>query len=378
MSALPAAGRRGRWRGGAADRLLPLRAAEAATRARRPARRGAATGARRASACEPAELIDPTALGSLPSDAEQDAAGRQEQHERRVAYLEWREHAARRLARKAGPLGRLTHRREDFFPQIDRERSGSAAAARRSSTRPTARAATATRTGPPATTATTPTRIEPYRRGRLRPAGKRGAPMNPREARRPASRVPQRPDGGDPRQPAPERRSLGASRGTYARSAGVCPTPTTRRSPSGSSPTGAAAARSYSPTRPQERRRRMPEQAEQTQRAVAYVRESTEEQGRGYSPDGQRQAIARYAADHGMQLVEEYLDFETGRAVGEAPGVSAPDRGRDGAPLRGRARLPHLTVRAQHGGGQALQEAPALRARDRRDLRHPAARRRRR
>jgi hypothetical protein len=64
----------------------------------------------------------------------------------------------------------------------------------------------------------------------------------------------------------------------------------------------------------------MPEQTEQTKRAVAYVRESTEEQGRGYSPDGQRQAIARYATDHGMQLTEEYLDFETGRLADKRPG----------------------------------------------------------
>jgi DNA invertase Pin-like site-specific DNA recombinase len=64
----------------------------------------------------------------------------------------------------------------------------------------------------------------------------------------------------------------------------------------------------------------MPEQSEPRKRAVAYVRESTEEQGRGYSPDGQRQAIARYAADHGMQLTEEYLDFETGRAADKRPG----------------------------------------------------------
>lgn len=57
-----------------------------------------------------------------------------------------------------------------------------------------------------------------------------------------------------------------------------------------------------------------------TRRAVAYVRESTEEQGRGYSPDGQRQAIARYAADHGLTLGEEYLDFETGRLADKRPG----------------------------------------------------------
>lgn len=70
------------------------------------------------------DLIDHHTLGSLHRDAERDAAGRQEQHERRLAYLEWREHAARRLARQAGPLGRLTHRREDFYPQIDRQSLG--------------------------------------------------------------------------------------------------------------------------------------------------------------------------------------------------------------------------------------------------------------
>jgi site-specific DNA recombinase len=58
---------------------------------------------------------------------------------------------------------------------------------------------------------------------------------------------------------------------------------------------------------------------EQTRRAAAYIRESTEEQGRGYSPDGQRQAIARYAAEHEMTLVEEYIDFETGRLADKRP-----------------------------------------------------------
>ncbi|HTW41595.1 MAG TPA: recombinase family protein [Solirubrobacteraceae bacterium] len=60
--------------------------------------------------------------------------------------------------------------------------------------------------------------------------------------------------------------------------------------------------------------------SEQPKRAVAYIRESTEEQGRGYSPDGQRQAIARYATEHGMQLTEEYLDFETGRLADKRAG----------------------------------------------------------
>ncbi len=70
------------------------------------------------------ELIDHHTLSNLHLDAERDAAGRQEQHERELAYLEWREEAARRLARQAGPLGRLTHRREDFYPQIDRQALG--------------------------------------------------------------------------------------------------------------------------------------------------------------------------------------------------------------------------------------------------------------
>jgi site-specific DNA recombinase len=50
-------------------------------------------------------------------------------------------------------------------------------------------------------------------------------------------------------------------------------------------------------------------------RAVAYIRESSEEQGRGYSPEGQRQAIARYAGEQGLSLLDEYLDFESGRAA---------------------------------------------------------------
>ena len=50
-------------------------------------------------------------------------------------------------------------------------------------------------------------------------------------------------------------------------------------------------------------------------RAVAYVRESTEEQGKGFSPEGQRQAIASYARDHGFDLLDEYMDFESGRKV---------------------------------------------------------------
>jgi DNA invertase Pin-like site-specific DNA recombinase len=68
------------------------------------------------------------------------------------------------------------------------------------------------------------------------------------------------------------------------------------------------------------RQRRNPAAPEAVRRAVAYIRESTEEQGRGYSPDGQRQAIARYAQEHHLDLVDEYLDFETGRLAEKRPG----------------------------------------------------------
>ena len=47
-------------------------------------------------------------------------------------------------------------------------------------------------------------------------------------------------------------------------------------------------------------------------RAVAYVRESTEEQGQGFSPDAQRQAIRKFAAQNELALVGEYCDFHSG------------------------------------------------------------------
>lgn len=49
-----------------------------------------------------------------------------------------------------------------------------------------------------------------------------------------------------------------------------------------------------------------------TLRAAVYLRESTEEQGKGFSPDAQRQAIAEFAADNEMTLVGEYCDFHSG------------------------------------------------------------------
>jgi Replication-relaxation len=65
-------------------------------------------------------LIEPRDLQTLPNDAARDATCRAEQHERQRAYWTWRHDTARWLARKAGPLGRLTHHPEDFYEQIDR------------------------------------------------------------------------------------------------------------------------------------------------------------------------------------------------------------------------------------------------------------------
>jgi site-specific DNA recombinase len=47
-------------------------------------------------------------------------------------------------------------------------------------------------------------------------------------------------------------------------------------------------------------------------RAAMYVRESTEEQGQGFSPDAQRQAITKFAAENDLTIVEEYCDFHSG------------------------------------------------------------------
>ena len=42
------------------------------------------------------------------------------------------------------------------------------------------------------------------------------------------------------------------------------------------------------------------------------MRESTEEQGQGFSPDAQREAIRKFAAENDLQLVGEYCDFHSG------------------------------------------------------------------
>ncbi len=79
-------------------------------------------------------------------------------------------------------------------------------------------------------------------------------------------------------------------------------TPRSRRSRAGSA-TGGCDAAGKVPTKSAETP--MP-------RAVAYIRESTEEQGQGFSPDAQREQIRKFAAENGLELGEEYSDFHSG------------------------------------------------------------------
>jgi len=53
-------------------------------------------------------------------------------------------------------------------------------------------------------------------------------------------------------------------------------------------------------------------------RAVAYIRESTEEQGQGFSPDAQREGIRRFAHENDLELADEYCDFHSGWRKSEA------------------------------------------------------------
>src|SRR6266545_7741795 len=85
----------------------------------------------------------------------------------------------------------------------------------------------------------------------------------------------------------------------------------TQRSPSSSAGSRAGGSRAASSSS-QRRKPRSGVPPEASPRAVAYVRESTEEQGQGFSPDAQRQAIRTFAAENGLTLVGEYCDFHSG------------------------------------------------------------------
>ncbi|MEJ0021456.1 MAG: recombinase family protein [Candidatus Doudnabacteria bacterium] len=45
---------------------------------------------------------------------------------------------------------------------------------------------------------------------------------------------------------------------------------------------------------------------------IAYIRESTEEQDKGFSPDNQRRSIEKFASEHNIQIVEWYKDLVSG------------------------------------------------------------------
>lgn len=67
------------------------------------------------------DLIARHNIESLPGAAANDATARGEQRRLELAYVEWREATARQMVRKSGALGRLTRKREEFYPQLDRE-----------------------------------------------------------------------------------------------------------------------------------------------------------------------------------------------------------------------------------------------------------------
>lgn len=66
-------------------------------------------------------LLDNRRVAALSSTAARDALAREEQQQRQLAYLAWREDAARALVRRTGPLARLAHSPEEFHAQLDDE-----------------------------------------------------------------------------------------------------------------------------------------------------------------------------------------------------------------------------------------------------------------
>jgi site-specific DNA recombinase len=77
-------------------------------------------------------------------------------------------------------------------------------------------------------------------------------------------------------------------------------TPNSKRSPDGS-PTGGCAADDIAASL----------EAIVAKRGAAYIRESSEEQGEGFSPGAQRKKIYDWAKDNGIEIVEEYCDLHS-------------------------------------------------------------------
>jgi DNA invertase Pin-like site-specific DNA recombinase len=87
------------------------------------------------------------------------------------------------------------------------------------------------------------------------------------------------------------------------------PIPNSSPSPTGS-PTGGCAEDGTSPT--------LTAIPDSPLRGVSYIRESTEEQGQGFSPDAQREGIRRFAPENNLELIGEYCDFHSGWRKSEA------------------------------------------------------------
>lgn len=69
----------------------------------------------------------------------------------------------------------------------------------------------------------------------------------------------------------------------------------------------------------------------QPRRFVAYLRVSTEGQGRsGLGLEAQRQAVATYLAQHGGELLAEFQEVESGRNVNQRP-IRTRDQRANGA-----------------------------------------------
>jgi hypothetical protein len=96
------------------------------------------------------------------------------------------------------------------------------------------------------------------------------------------------------------------------------PTTNSKDSPAGS-PIGGCDADATSPARPDQADAvSSPAESSPKQRAVAYVRESTEEQGQGFSPDAQHETIRKFPVENDLELTGEYCDFHSGWRKSEA------------------------------------------------------------
>ena len=82
--------------------------------------------------------------------------------------------------------------------------------------------------------------------------------------------------------------------------------------------------------------------------AIAYARVSTSQQGRsGLGLEAQQTALARFAAAEGFNLVETFIEVETGKgadALDRRPQLSAAPRRR--ASTRRRSSSPNSTASA--------------------------------